>query len=135
MLRFNSVFFVFIHELKFLCFIKNLIFLKVSLRKICENTGFLWPIYFLYKERLYDSVLIREDTGQIKPVFWHILHSVFFIIWKIIQKKGKKERTRNKFTTDWQEVTQSHEDFIQKNAKYFGHLVRTLGIKTGYCTY
>ena len=31
---------------------------------------------FPYKDRIEDSVLIRENTGQWKPVFSHILSSV-----------------------------------------------------------
>ena len=30
---------------------------------------------FPYKTRIYDSVLIRENTGQKKTVYWHILQS------------------------------------------------------------
>ena len=30
---------------------------------------------FPYKDKIYDYVLIREDTGQRKPVFWNILCS------------------------------------------------------------
>ena len=37
------------------------------LHKICKNTGFHWPI--LYRVRT-----IRENTGQWKPVFLHILY-------------------------------------------------------------
>ena len=33
-------------------------------------------IIFQYKDRIYDSVLIRENTGGRKLVFWHILCSV-----------------------------------------------------------
>ena len=33
-------------------------------------------IIFQYKDRIYDSVLIRENTGGRKLVFWHTLCSV-----------------------------------------------------------
>ena len=33
-------------------------------------------LYFPFKDRIYDSVLIRENTGQRKPVFCHLLRSV-----------------------------------------------------------
>ena len=33
-------------------------------------------IIFQYKDRIYDSVLIRENTVGRKLVFWHILCSV-----------------------------------------------------------
>ena len=38
--------------------------------------GFLLNCIFPYKDRTVDSVLIRENTGQWKPVFSHILCSV-----------------------------------------------------------
>ena len=37
--------------------------------------GFSLTRIFLYKDRIYNFVLIREDTGQRKPVFWNILCS------------------------------------------------------------
>ena len=34
-----------------------------ALRKICQNTSFLWPILFrMSGSRIYESVLIRENT-------------------------------------------------------------------------
>ena len=44
--------------------------LRLSLHKIYKNKGFQWPIFS-------DFALIRENTGQWKPVFWHILYSVW----------------------------------------------------------
>ena len=35
--------------------------------------GFSLTCIFRYKDRIYDYVLIRGDTGQKKPVFWNIL--------------------------------------------------------------
>ena len=52
--------------------------------------GFSLAPFFSYKDkivdsedRIVDSVLIRENTGQRKPIFWHILCSVqcFPIFW------------------------------------------------------
>ena len=37
--------------------------------------GFSLTRIFLYKDTIYDFVLIRENTGQWKPVFSHILCS------------------------------------------------------------
>ena len=37
--------------------------------------GFSLTCIFRYKDRIYDDVLIRGDTGQKKPVFWNILCS------------------------------------------------------------
>ena len=37
--------------------------------------GFPLTRIFPYKDKIYDYVFIREDTGQRKPVFWNILHS------------------------------------------------------------
>ena len=37
--------------------------------------GFSLTRIFLYKDRIYDYVLTREDMGQRKPVFWNILCS------------------------------------------------------------
>ena len=49
------------------------------LRKTCRNTGFLWPVFkdilFVYKDRNFDSVFMRENTGQRKLIFYHSLRS------------------------------------------------------------
>ena len=42
--------------------------------------GFSLTRIFPYKERFVDSVLVPENTGQRKPVFWHILRSVNYIV-------------------------------------------------------
>ena len=34
---------------------------------------------FLYKDRIYDFVLIRENTDQRKLIFWHILREILKI--------------------------------------------------------
>ena len=36
--------------------------------------------YSTYKDRIYGSVLTRANTGQWKPVFWHILCSISFYL-------------------------------------------------------
>ena len=36
--------------------------------------GFSLTRILSYKGRIVDSILIRENAGQCKPVFWHILH-------------------------------------------------------------
>ena len=46
-----------------------------TLRKICRNTGFLWPAHSRIKNRIFDSVLIWEYKGRRKPVFWRILRN------------------------------------------------------------
>ena len=48
----------------------------ISLHKICENTGFHWYVFLPYKDRVYDSVLIRVNSGQWKPLLSHVLCSV-----------------------------------------------------------
>ena len=35
--------------------------------------GFSQTRIFPYKDRIVDSVVIRENTGQRKPRFWHML--------------------------------------------------------------
>ena len=45
-----------------------------------------------YKDRIWDSVLIRENTGQWKPVFSHILCSDI----PILRKKSSKNRQSRK---------------------------------------
>ena len=40
-----------------------------------QEYGFPLTRILPYKDRIYDSVLIRENTGQWKPVFLHILCS------------------------------------------------------------
>ena len=31
----------------------------------------------VFKDRIEDSLLVRENTGQIKRVFWYVLRSIF----------------------------------------------------------
>ena len=50
--------------------------------------GFLLTLIFPYKERIIDSVLVRENTGQWRPVFLHNLWSEFFNITAIF-KSGR----------------------------------------------
>ena len=45
-----------------------------------RKSRFSRAIIFQYKDRIYDSVLIRENTGGRKLVFWHIL-------WSVLKKK------------------------------------------------
>ena len=47
----------------------------------CKNYTRTWVSIFCifpYKDIIVDSVLIRENTGQRKPVVWHNLGSVLF---------------------------------------------------------
>ena len=44
---------------------------------------------FLYKDRIIDSILIWESTGQRKLVFWHILRSEILPHWRILQHSFK----------------------------------------------
>ena len=39
--------------------------------------GIILARTFPYKDRIYDFVLIRENTSERKLVFWHILHNAF----------------------------------------------------------
>ena len=41
-----------------------------------QECGFAVNRIFPYKERIEDSVLIMENAGHRKLVFWHILRSV-----------------------------------------------------------
>ena len=36
---------------------------------------FFWDLILLHEKRIYDSVLIRENTDHRNPVIWHILRS------------------------------------------------------------
>ena len=45
-----------------------------------RKSRFSRAIIFQYKDRIYDSVLIRENAGGRKLVFWHIL-------WSVLKKK------------------------------------------------
>ena len=47
--------------------------------QICHCTSFLWTLYSRIKDRILDSVLIWVYTSKRKPVFWHILRSVYFL--------------------------------------------------------
>ena len=44
-----------------------------------RECGFSLISIFPYKDRIYNSVLIRENTGQWKPVFLHILCNGFLM--------------------------------------------------------
>ena len=50
--------------------------------------GFFLTLIFLFKDRIFDFVLIQKNTGQGKSVLWHILHSpfpstiMFLYLWK-----------------------------------------------------
>ena len=48
----------------------------LAVGKIYQNTGFLLIFIFLYKDRIKDSALLRKNTAQRKPAYWHILPSV-----------------------------------------------------------
>ena len=50
--------------------------LILTLHKICQNTGFPWPVFS--RIRIVDSVLIRKNTGQRIPVFWYILNVIMY---------------------------------------------------------
>ena len=39
--------------------------------------GFSMALYFPYKDRILDSVHIRENTDQRKPVFWCVLRTEY----------------------------------------------------------
>ena len=43
---------------------------------------------FLYMDRIYDSVLVRENTGHRKPVFLHVyaVLTFSFFFYKISEK-------------------------------------------------
>ena len=43
-----------------------------------QKYGFSLTLILPYKERIVDSVLLRENTGHWKPVFSHILCSDIF---------------------------------------------------------
>ena len=47
-----------------------------------------------YKDRVYDSVLIRENMGQWKPVFSHVLCSVSYVIWSISRIGANRSNIR-----------------------------------------
>ena len=43
-----------------------------------QEHGFSLTRIFPYKDRIKDSVLIREYTGQRKPIFWDILRNATY---------------------------------------------------------
>ena len=54
---------------------------SLMLCKICQNTGFLWPIFSRVIAELW-ILYLYGNTGQRKPVFSHILYSVeSFSVW------------------------------------------------------
>ena len=65
--------------------------------------GFSLTLIFPYKARMYDSVLIREDKGQRKPVFLHILRRECY--------EGLSEGYRNifrgKMKIPWKQILQT----------------------------
>ena len=44
-----------------------------------RENGFSLTCILPYKERIGDSVLIPENTGQWKPVFLHLLYSAYLM--------------------------------------------------------
>ena len=59
----------------------------VALRKICQNRGFLWPVFSRIR-----AALIRESTSQRKPVFWNISRTV---IRKLTHHGYSQDRSRH----------------------------------------
>ena len=57
-----------------------------------QITGFLWPVFSRISTepygRIIDSVLIRKNTGQRKPLFWHILRCVYNNIFSGLMEKS-----------------------------------------------
>ena len=45
-----------------------------------RENGFSLSRILPYKDRICDSVLIRENTGQLRPVFLHSLCSVIMAV-------------------------------------------------------
>ena len=56
-----------------------------------RKCGFLLTYSLLYKDRIYDFVLIRENVGQGKPVFSHILCSGSEKQMSEITKNGRRK--------------------------------------------
>ena len=56
---------------------KTTSFVLDALHKICQNKVFIDPYLPVERQnlRFCDSVPIRENTGQRKPVLWHISRS------------------------------------------------------------
>ena len=57
----------------------------IPLRKICQSEAFLWLAF----SRIVDSVLIRKNMGQRKPVFCQLLRRLLYIkrslcSWKLL---------------------------------------------------
>ena len=53
-------------------------FFNNRLHKICQNTGFTWPVFSGIRTEsasLFFFVLIPGNTDQRKPLFWHVLCS------------------------------------------------------------
>ena len=68
------------------------------LHKLCQNTGFRRPLFSCIENKIFDPVLIRENAGQRKPVFWHILCIVLeYFIYFLYQ-----------YVSDWT----THKDYI-----------------------
>ena len=61
----------FINKHLFICIYCNTTALKML------EYGISLTRIFPYNDRIFGSVLIREYTGLIKFVLWHILHSIF----------------------------------------------------------
>ena len=67
-----------------------------TVHKICQNRV-ISDLYFLYKERIYDHVLIRENMSQRKPVFWHILDCDSVNVWmksRLVSQKSNQRKTK-----------------------------------------
>ena len=65
-----------------------------SLHKIYQDQGFSLTLILPYKDKIADFVLIRENKGQWKPVFSHILCSVLFT-WMLVKLVVNYEKPIN----------------------------------------
>ena len=67
------------------------VFRFISLHTICENTAFSLNRVLPYKDRIVDSVLIRESTGQWTPIFrifFTVCGCKFLIFPKYLRVRG-----------------------------------------------
>ena len=57
--------------------------------------GIPLTIVIPYKDRDKDFVIMQENTGQRKPVFWHILHNLKISTKNKIEKLSQYESKQN----------------------------------------
>ena len=73
--------------------------------------GISLTLVFLFKDRIVNFVVIQKSMGKRKPVFWHILHSVPWLIFTTFFHDISRAPNRNKNRMETQLFHTRHNYF------------------------